>query len=241
MRIRKYLAEKNSDIMRNGPVKIAFLGDSVTQGCFETIIAHDGSFSGINDYDAVYHNQLRKMLNTVFPDTPINIINAGIGGNSAVQGLERVERDVLAYSPDFAVVCFGLNDNIGGLKKLSIYEEALREIFRKLKAKDIETVFMTPNMMNTYVSTQIDHKILTDFAGDTAYSQMNGVMDSYIEGARKICTEEGIAVCDCYERWKKLFVSGVDITRLLANHINHPSREMHKLFARALFDAIMFS
>ena len=40
-----------------------------------------------------------------------------------------------------------------------------------------------------------------------------------------------IPVCDCYAIWKKLYESGVSTTELLSNKINHPSREMNKLFA----------
>lgn len=40
---------------------------------------------------------------------PINIINAGIGGDSANVDAERLKRDVISRTPDLAVVCFGLN------------------------------------------------------------------------------------------------------------------------------------
>ena len=48
-----------------------------------------------------------------------------------------------------------------------------------------------------------------------------------------------IPVCDCYAIWKKLYESGVDITELLANKINHPTREMNWLFAVSLLDVMM--
>ena len=48
----------------------------------------------------------------------------------------------------------------------------------------------------------------------------------------------GVPVCDCYGMWKKLAETR-DITALLANRINHPTREMHELFAQALFEMIL--
>jgi hypothetical protein len=48
----------------------------------------------------------------------------------------------------------------------------------------------------------------------------------------------GITVCDCYSRWREMSRTR-DITELLANYINHPTREMHELFAQTLFDLIM--
>ena len=50
--------------------------------------------------------------------------------------------------------------------------------------------------------------------------------------------EMGITVCDCYAQWKELSKTQ-DTTMLLANYINHPTKEMHELFAQALFEAIM--
>ncbi|MBQ6708207.1 MAG: hypothetical protein IJM97_04570, partial [Clostridia bacterium] len=42
---------------------------------------------------------------------------------------------------------------------------------------------------------------------------------------------------DCYGEWKKLSETQ-DITYLLANRINHPTKEMHELFAQKLFETI---
>ena len=49
----------------------------------------------------------------------------------------------------------------------------------------------------------------------------------------------GVPVADCYSEWKKLYESGVHTTMLLANRINHPTREMHGLFADMLFKTIL--
>jgi hypothetical protein len=43
-----------------------------------------------------------------------------------------------------------------------------------------------------------------------------------------------IPVCDCYALWKTLYKSGVDVTELLANKINHPTRDMNWMFAYEL-------
>ena len=51
--------------------------------------------------------------------------------------------------------------------------------------------------------------------------------------------EMGVTVCDAYAEWKRRAAQGEDTTMLLANRINHPTKEMHALFAELLFDAIM--
>jgi lysophospholipase L1-like esterase len=241
MEVLKRLSKRNTDISSSAPVTIAFLGDSVTQGCFELYKGYNCAFEGINDYEAVYHSQLKKILHYFFPAAPINIINAGIGGNNAQQGYDRIERDVLAYSPDLAVVCFGLNDVTGGIENIDKYLSALEGIFRKLKEKGIEVIFMTPNMLNTYPDPLTTPDSVVDFAKYTAGIQSNCVMDAYMDAARQLCDQECIPVCDCYKKWKKLYEAGVNTTKLLSNYINHPSRGMHMLFAVSLFEMIMFS
>ena len=62
-------------------------------------------------------------------------------------------------------------------------------------------------------------------------------MDRYIASAVALAKECGVPVCDCYAKWKELSKTE-DVTELLANRINHPSKEMHELFAQSLFEII---
>jgi hypothetical protein len=64
-------------------------------------------------------------------------------------------------------------------------------------------------------------------------------MDAYMEAAKAICSKMQIPVCDCYAKWKLLYENGVNITELLSNKINHPTREMNWLFAVDLVETIM--
>jgi acyl-CoA thioesterase I len=241
MEFVKKIARKNTDFSTADPVCMAFLGDSVTHGVFEI---HEGPANGglgiVLDYDAVYHAELRKLLNIIYPNAPINVVNAGISGSSAMIGLERLEGDVLRYSPDLVVVCFGLNDVNGGMEKLDEYGLALETIFRRLAERGAEVVLLTPNMLNTYVSRLTAPRSVAGYAAVTAELQNGGTMDAYMNRARQAANACGVPVCDCYGKWKRLQAAGVDTTMLLSNHINHPSREMHKLFAYGLYDLLLF-
>ena len=46
-------------------------------------------------------------------------------------------------------------------------------------------------------------------------------------------------MCDCYADWKRMDAVGIDTTALLSNHINHPTRALHWLFAWRLFETIL--
>ena len=60
-----------------------------------------------------------------------------------------------------------------------------------------------------------------------------------MEAAKQVCEKNHVRICDCYAKWKRLYENGVDITELLANKINHPTREMNWLFATSLLDTMM--
>ena len=211
---------------------IAFLGDSVTHGAFECI---QGDSAGcIFDMDAVYHERLRRMLLAVNPWLPVSIINAGVAGDNAIMGLARLERDVIAHKPHICVVNFCLNDLSETVEE---YVAALREIFTRLIAAEIRPVLLTPSMLNTYVHPDTI-PMYRDFAAVTAGWHQSGVMDGYVEAAKTLAAELGVAVADAYAKWKALEAEGMDVTENLANYINHPSRELHQLFADALFETL---
>lgn len=224
MNIREKILLGNKALCENGPINIVILGDSVSQGAL------------INncDYESVYWNRLKKMLNTVNSEIPVNMICSAIAGTTASFALKRLQKGVFDHSPDLVIVCFGLND-VNGEK--TEYLDSLKVIFSRCKDEKTDVVFMTPNMLNTYVADDTMENF-REYAKATAEYQNSGRMDDYIYSAVKLAEEMEVTVCDCYSQWKKLSESE-DTTLLLENRINHPTREMHQLFADKLYKTIM--
>lgn len=225
--IEKIIAKREHNEDNPAPC-IAFLGDSVTQGAMHHSL----------DLDAVYHHQVYEILKVLFPDTNIDILNAGIGGSNAERGLARLERDIFPKSPDLCVVAFGLNDCHEGENALQIYLDSLRGIFTELQKRDIEVIFMTPNMMNTRITDTVPEQ-WKDFSHVSMKRMETGFFESFINAAKDVAKECNVPVCDCFAKWKTLYENGVDISLLLANGINHPIPEMHKLFAYSLVETMM--
>jgi lysophospholipase L1-like esterase len=92
----KFLTSTHQDF-RTGFVgeKIICFGDSLTYGT--------GASSG-----ADYPSQLSKMISRP-------VINAGVPGDTTARALQRLERDVLAYSPDVVLITLGGNDLKNGI------------------------------------------------------------------------------------------------------------------------------
>lgn len=224
MDIREKINLDYNGLVEHGPITIVAFGDSVT---------HGAEGPGKILYETVYWNRLRKKINALRNYVPVNVINAGIGGITAKASLDRMESQVLCHNPDLVIVCFGLNDVNSPLED---YVGPLRTIFSRCKERGIEAIFMTPNMLNTRVADDADPQFI-DYAHVTADIQNSGRMDLYIKAACDLANEMGVTVCDCYSEWKELSKTQ-DVTMLLANRINHPTAEMHELFAECLFKTI---
>ena len=225
IKIKEKIFWDREKLTEYGPITIVAFGDSVTHGVL--------GFDEIN-YETVYWNLLKRKLNTFRNYMPVNVINAGIGGITAESSVCRMDSQVLKYEPDLIIVCFGLNDVNGSLES---YLESLKVIFQKSKDSGADVIFLTPNMLNTYVAEDT-YPGYVEYAHKTAEMQNSGRMDRYIEAAVGLAEEMDIPVCDCYREWKKLSETE-DITKLLVNRINHPVPEMHELFASRLFEIIM--
>ncbi len=243
-------------------VTIAFLGDSITQGCFE------GDASE-KDEQFVYHSRFIRMLEEKYPNAKIHKINAGIGGNTAGMGLFRMQTDVIEETPDFCVVCFGLNDTpfcalkpflkwIPFVKKMfdamgpfmdahalellrdcrgkEAYEYSMSAILEQLEKKHIPAMVMLPNRMST---EQIEDKNDSAYflSGINAKMVKNGTMDQVMDIARKVAKEHNVPVADAYTRWKELEEQGVVTNGTYVNGTNHPSRELHQELAKVLYQA----
>lgn len=224
MDIKEKINMDYEQLIKEGPITIVAFGDSVTHGAVS---------EGEINYETVYWNRLKNKIHNLRNFVPINVINAGIGGITAKRSLERMDRQVLVHNPDLIIVCFGLNDVNEPLQE---YLDSLEEIFRKGLDSGADVIFMTPNMLNTSVADDTSKKHY-NYAIKTAQMQNEGKMDLYMDSAVQLAEMMNVKVCDCYKEWKKLSETQ-DITYLLANRINHPTKEMHELFAESLFKTI---
>lgn len=91
MNVMKLMAKKAADVWNERPVTIAFLGDSVTQGCFEIYNKSENEIETVFDKNYAYHNYVAKILSVVFPNVPVNIINAGLSGDFTGHALKRIK------------------------------------------------------------------------------------------------------------------------------------------------------
>lgn len=97
-------------------IKVAFLGGSITQGCL--------SSTPELCYAYLTYDWWKKS----FPMAEVEYINAGIGGTTSQFGVSRVDKDVLAKSPDVVFIEFSVNDSDTDFF-METYEGMVRHVF----------------------------------------------------------------------------------------------------------------
>ncbi len=238
MQIIEKIKAKQADINAAPPVTVAFIGDSVTQGCFECYPIGENGLGTVFDSEHSIARHLEKQLRLLYPTVQINFINSGINGDNAKNGLARFERDISPFSPDLVVVGFALNDSGDGEEGIPAFTESLKGIFAKVKALGAECIYLTPNMMNTDVSVHHPNEMFRKLAVEFAERQNGGLLDHYAAAGKTAAEECDVTVCDMYAKWKAMQSGGVNITELLANKFNHPLRELNAMTAYTIAEAM---
>jgi acyl-CoA thioesterase-1 len=215
----------------NDSVIIVAFGDSVTQGA-TSIRARDP--------ESVYHNQLKRLLENRHPDVTFSVINSGTGGDEAPDGLARIDRSVIRFSPDLVLIQFGLNDCVNrGLAGMRDFKLAIAGIVGRIQQQtEAEIVLLTPNFIATSDNRNVheEHR-QKGYAETFSRIQNRGVLARYAQALREVAVECDIPVADVYSRWERMS-DAVDTNILLANGLNHPDAEGHRITTEAVMALI---
>ena len=210
-------------------MKIAFFGDSVTEGCFE-IIRINGELEVIRDYPNCFRTIVENKLRHDYPKKEFEFFNFGLSGRDTSGAVEIVP-EIISKDVDLVIMCFGLNDFAN--QNVELFKSNLSSIYERFIARNIKVVFMTHNMVNKYVNNEEPIE-LKEFASTCASLQNNGGVDLFVEAEKEIAAKYNVPVIDAYAKWKELESYGIDTSLLLCNYINHPTRKMHYLFANMI-------
>lgn len=153
--------------------RVVFVGNSITHG------GH-------------YHSFIWLYYMTRFPDKPITIMNAGIGGESAWDIKDRLDDDVFSRKPTYVTLTFGMNDtgydiymkdNARELSEQRIAKslESYREIEERLLAKNKITKVLIggspydeTSRFNGFILHQKNNAILKIIDAQRASAKKNG-------------------------------------------------------------------
>ncbi len=138
----------------------------------------------------------------------IACINSGIGGDTTLGVLERLERDCLGYHPDLVILTLGGNDSnpTRGIASEQ-YRDALSEIIGRIQTQGGEVV------LQTYYSFDLER-----------FDPVHGRQFlALMEIVREVAQERGCSLLDHLRRWEPLRARHPELYRELmadAAHVN---------------------
>jgi acyl-CoA thioesterase-1 len=231
-----YLCREGTDengLERRNPL-VVILGDSVTAGHFEQSEAARKAYEETPQFDIKeltvsadvidiyesYPEIFKRKLVEKFEETSVNVVNAGIAGDTLVGMSRRLERDVISFQPDLVIINGSLNwspENGTTEEYYHILREMVKEIRNNTKA---DIILMTPNMM--------DSVLYKEFLG------AEDTLEERVDMIRKVAEQEKVCLADTYSIWKQFTNQGHQVGEMLANGMNHPTKGGHEIFADEL-------
>jgi len=196
MKLTKSLEKLNS----GEEIKIVALGDSLTYGWMTE--------KGFLDY-------LKIMITKKYPDSKFKIINKGIPGDTAKDGLRRVESDVIRLLPDLIFIQFALNDAYTGFSPSD---------FRK----NIESIILRIRENSNSEIALITSVALLD-------SEENKIADDFYLKIFECGEKYNLPVAAVHDYWKEKISSGIRHSILVQSDGIHPTEKGYELMAEAVF------
>lgn len=199
--------------------KLLFIGDSITD-CERQRPDGEGLFGALGKG---YVALIDALLQAVYPELGIRVVNKGNSGNTVRDLQERWQEDVLAQKPDWLSIMIGINDVWRQYDTPLItewhvyteeYEETLRNLVDKTKPHLKGLVLMTP----FYLEPNPEDK-------------MRKTMDEYGAIVKKVAADTGAVFVDTQAAFNVVLEELYPAT--LAWDRVHPTYAGHMVLARA--------
>lgn len=185
-------------------LKIVAYGDSITAG------------GDVTHPDLMFWKRWADALQRKYPQARITARNSATGGDSTVQGLERLTTKVLEERPDLVLVGFGMNDhNVGGVP-LPQFEQNLRQIISGIRQ-----------------ATAAEIILFSAFPPNPRWKFGSHHMSDYAAATERVARETTCAYADVFANWQAL-AARKKPEDLLGNNINHPNDFGHWIYYRVL-------
>jgi lysophospholipase L1-like esterase len=210
-----------------------FLLSAVFQAELRIVAFGDSTTAPRSTVERVYADRLESKLAAA--GMSVDVINAGVGGNTTAAARRRFAPDVLGQEPDAVVIQFGLNDSSIDVWKgateprvsLADYRKNLKFFVDVLQARSITPVLMTPNpgfwkggLEKRYGKAPYDASKKWGF---------NHVVSRYAGAVRELAAAEGIDLIDVYAHYES-----VDAAEDLLVDGLHPGDSGHEVVAAKL-------
>lgn len=207
--------------------KLLFIGDSITD-CDRAKPAGEGLFGALGKG---YVSLVDALLQAVYPELGIRVVNVGISGNNVVDLSRRWREDVIDRKPDWLSIMIGTNDvwrqyDTPFITEWHVYKDEYEATLRKLVAETKPLlkgglVLMTPFYLE---SNEKD--------------AMRATMDEYGAIVRQVAEDHGCLFVDTQAAFNEVLRELYAAT--LAWDRVHPTQAGHAVLARAFLNKVGF-
>ena len=204
--------------------KVLFIGDSITDA---------GRRAAERPYGIGYASLFRDMLIAREPEKQVEIINKGIGGNTAWEMRDRWSDDMLFFKPDYLVILIGINDLHQGIRGNMEKDEALK---KHKEAYDQVLARTKEELPNCKIVLLEPFYMSRDAASKSFRTEVLEVLTDYIavthEMSKKYNTKL-IKTQELYQNVLKYYE-----TDTICPEPVHPNRTGHMVMAEAVYNAL---
>ena len=186
---------------KGSAVTIVGLGDSLTNGW----MAGKGYFERFED-----------LLRDRYKNCVLETVNRGIPGDTAHGGLYRLDTDVIMYSPDAALIQFGLNDAFMGCPIEQFTKNIQAMIDRISGETNAEIVLLTS-------------VCLMD-------PRMERMINDFYDALVSLAEKNSLPVARVHEYWRRKLNEGLLFRNLIQIDGVHPNDAGHGIMAEAVME-----
>lgn len=199
------LLPRTRERLKHGePLNVVAFGDSITAGGDATAP------------ERIYWQQWLTALRARHPKSTITGVNGATGGDTTVQGLQRLQDKVLTQKPDLVLIAFGMNDQNKGSVPLDRFEANLGELVDRIR-KD----------------TPAEIILLSSCLPNPNWHYTSGRMPDYGRATQKVAAAKHCAFADVLTNWSAV-IDRKKPEDLLANNVNHPNDFGHWIYFQVL-------
>src|ERR1017187_1182240 len=187
-------------------VRIVAFGDSITAG------------GNASEPGLIFWERWASALRKRYPHTSIETTNGATGGDTTVQGLQRLQEKVLREKPDLVLIGFGMNDHNreGFGVPLDAFAGNLRTMISRIRT-----------------ATSAEIVLFSAFPPNPKWHYGSHNMEAYADVTDRVVREGGRPYADVYHLWMTA-AARKKPEDLLANNINHPNDYGHWIYFQAL-------
>ena len=201
--LQKLKQELQTEWPKSRTINVVFHGHSVPAGYWENHEVHTLES---------YPNLFLKALKAKYPYAVVNVIVTAIGGENAISGQARFEKDVLPHKPDLLFIDYALNDRFSPLDKI---KDSWAKMIEIAQAKGIPVILLTPSP---------DQRI--NIADPT------NPLDPYAAQIRELAKQYKTGLADPYVVFQQLVKDG-KLKEVMAS-VNHPNETGHTVIVNRI-------